>query len=113
MKQSLLYATASALLITAAPAPAQTAGNEARTHVSLVATADLDLTTQEGQRRLSQRVARAAREVCGDASDSDLTGKNKLRKCREEAIARGLEQSEAIMAAAEQQPEAVAVTASR
>lgn len=116
MRQSIVYALFSALLtallITAAPAPAQTSAGEAQTHVSLVATADLDLGTEAGQRQLRHRLARAAREVCGVASDADLRGKKEVRKCRSEAIARASEQSDALLAAAERGA-AIAIAATR
>ena len=117
MKQSILYALFSALItaafITGAPAFGQTPpASEARTHVSLVPTADLDLRTADGERRLHQRVARAAREVCGTASDADVQGKNAVRQCRGEAMARAFEQRDELLAAAERGAQ-IAVTAAR
>jgi UrcA family protein len=102
MKQSILYALASALLtalvILAEPAKAEPA--DARTYVSHVQTADLDLQTDKGRRVFEQRLARAAREVCGSASDADLRGKKAVRECRAETIARASEQGERLLAAA-------------
>lgn len=116
MKQSIAYALISAaltaLLITASPAPAQSVASEARTYVSFVPTGDLDLGTETGQRQLRQRLANAARAVCGVASDADLKGKNEVRKCREEAIARASAQRDVLAAEADRET-AVAVTASR
>ena len=116
MKQSLVYALVSALLtallLTAAPAPAQSLAGEVQTHVSFVQTADLDLGTQAGQRQLQIRLARAAREVCGAASDADLKGQNQIRECRDEAIGRAAEQRDELLAAAGRGA-AIAVIATR
>lgn len=105
MKHSIYLALSSALVtalaISAAPVFAQTHAGEVQTHASVVSTADLDLGTSAGQRRLQQRLARAARDVCGTASDADLEGKNLVRKCRDEAIARAASQRFAVMAASE------------
>ncbi len=105
MKHSIYLALSSALVtalaITATPAFAQTHGGEVQTRASVVSTADLDLGTSAGQRRLQQRLARAARDVCGVASDADLEGKNQVRQCRDEAIARASSQRDAVMAATE------------
>lgn len=102
MKQSILYALASALLtafvILADPAKADPA--EAVTYVSHVRTADLDLSTGEGRRMLQQRLARAAREVCGTASDADLKGKKAVRECRDEAIAKAGARQDQLLAKA-------------
>ena len=57
--------------IKAAPALAETS---APLNVSHVAIADLDLGSSLGQRKLDYRLANAAREVCGTASDADLEG---------------------------------------
>ena len=104
MKNALFIALASALVtagaIKTAPALGQTPGAEVQTFVSLVRTSDLDLRTDRGQRQLEQRLARAARDVCGTASDADLRGKNALRACREDAIARASAQREEMLAAA-------------
>ena len=56
-------------------------------NVSIVRTADLDLSTETGRRALDHRLVNAAREVCGTASDVDLAGKNKVRACRENVLA--------------------------
>jgi UrcA family protein len=114
MKQSILYALFSALItaafLTGAPAFAQTRGGE--TQVSLVSTADLDIGTESGRQKLQQRIAQAARDVCGTASDSDLKGSNDVRKCRDEAIARVSGQRDALIAASER-GSTIAVTATR
>ncbi len=88
------------------------ASSEAQTYVSYVKTADLDLASQNGQRKLDRRVAQAAREVCGTPSDVDLVGQNKVRECREEAIAKASSERDAALAAAKRGA-AIAITASR
>ena len=99
-------------VIKAAPALAETAAPASAVNVSLVRTADLDLGSSAGKRKLDQRLANAAREVCGVASDADLEGKNDVRKCRDETIARAKAQREAVLAAAGRDA-TIAVTASR
>lgn len=81
---------ASALITTAAikavPALAEpVAGQDL--NVSIVRTADLDLSTETGRRALDHRLVNAAREVCGTASDVDLVGQNKVRACRKNVLA--------------------------
>jgi|GEM_PF-707146 len=114
MKKAILIALASALITTgaikAAPALAQLAATE--TNISLVRTADLDLGSSQGQRKLDQRLANAAREVCGAASDVDVEGKNEVRKCRDETLAKAKSQREAVLAAAERGA-VIAVAAAR
>lgn len=103
MKESLFYALASALvtaaLIFAGPLKAQSVPNETQTYVSVVDTSDLDLGSAAGERKLEQRLAIAAREVCGSASDVDLKGKKAVRACRQEAVANALEQRQERVAA--------------
>ena len=79
---------------------------------SYVKTADLDLASQNGQRKLDRRVAQAAREVCGTPSDVDLVGQNKARDCREEAIAEAASERDARLQLRSAE-RAVAITASR
>lgn len=73
-------------LIKGAPTMAQPAAPEV--NVSIVHTADLDLSSDAGKRQLDQRLTQAAREVCGTASDFDLEGKNDVRACRDQVLAR-------------------------
>ncbi len=91
MKQTIKIA-ATAFLITAAALKAAPALAEPVTgpavNVALVHTADLDLSTQAGQRQLDSRLVQAAREVCGTASDVDLAGKNQVRQCRADVLAK-------------------------
>jgi UrcA family protein len=96
-------------VIKAAPALAQ---EPAAVNVSLVRTADLDLGSRDGQRKLDHRLANAAREVCGTASDADLEGKNDVRKCRDDTLASARGQRQAVLAAAGRDA-TIAVTASR
>jgi len=80
----------SALITTAAlkavPALAQPAASP-NINVSIVHTADLNLSTDAGRQALDHRLVQAAREVCGTASDADLAGKNKVRACRVTVLA--------------------------
>ena len=116
MKKPILIALASALItagaIKAAPAFAQTPSPEPAVQVALVPTADLDLSTTAGQRQLDLRLARAARDVCGVASDSDLVGTNDVRKCRDDVLAKANAQRDQLLAAADRGAR-IAITASR
>ena len=115
MKKSFTIALVSALLtgglIKAAPALAQ-ANGQSEIAVSLVRTSDLNLGSVAGQKQLDLRLAHAAREVCGTASDVDIEGKNEVRKCRDETLAKAQVQKSSVLAAAGQGA-TIAVTASR
>jgi len=74
---------ATLLAFTAAPALA-----EPVLATSTVQTADLDLSSAKGQRALDLRLTQAVKEVCGAASDVDIAGKNDVRRCRVETLAR-------------------------
>jgi UrcA family protein len=110
MKQTLRIVfgafLATAAVIKAAPALAEP--SQTNVNVSVVKTADLDLSTDAGRRQLDQRLVIAAREVCGAASDADLAGKNQVRQCRDEVLARAHERRDAVLAG-----EPIAVTAAR
>ena len=69
------------------------------TNVSYVRTADLDLSTPAGQHQLDSRLAIAAREVCGAASDADLEGKNDVRQCRADTLASARAKRDSLVAA--------------
>jgi UrcA family protein len=116
MKNPFVIAIVSALItagaLKAAPALAETPSSSADTQVSLVRTADLDLSSKAGQRQLEARIAQAAREVCGTPSDADLVGQNKARQCRHDAIAQATSSRDALLAAANRGA-VVAVTAAR
>jgi len=71
-------------LIKGAPVLAETAP----ANVSIVYTADLDLNSVAGQRQLDHRLVQAVYEVCGSASDADLAGKNDVRACRADVLAK-------------------------
>jgi UrcA family protein len=85
-------------LISAAAVPAAA---EPATAVSIVQTADLDLSSEAGREALGRRIARAAVEVCGTASDVDLEGKNAVRHCRDDVVAKASAQREQLLASAE------------
>lgn len=113
MKTTIRIIFASALITAAAlkavPALAEPA---APVEVSVVHTADLDLSSKAGRQVLDARLAHAAREVCGAASDVDLKGKNEVRKCREDVLAKAEAQRERIYAVA-QRGTPIAITAAR
>ena len=99
MRKTTLFALA--LIATAAsvtPTVAQAA--DPATVSSIVQTADLDLASSDGQRELDRRIVRAARDVCGVASDADLAGKNAVRECRVETLAQVASQRDQLLAAA-------------
>ena len=114
MKNAFTIALASALITTAVikatPALAETPAAE--TNVSLVRTADLDLNSDTGRRQLDVRLSRAAREVCGRASDADLNGKNEVRQCRADVLAQARANRDAVLAAS-QNKGFIAITAAR
>ena len=74
---------ASLLAFTATPAFA-----EPVIATSTVQTADLDLSSAKGQRALDHRLSQAVNEVCGTASDVDISGKNDVRRCRVDTLAK-------------------------
>jgi UrcA family protein len=114
MKKAIQIAAAAFLItagvIKAAPALAEPVSPEI--NVSLVHTADLDLSTAQGQRALDSRLTIAAREVCGTASDVDLEGKNDVRHCRTEVLARANAQRDQLLASAGRGA-VIAITAAR
>ena len=91
MKKPLMIMTGSALATAAlffASAPARSAPVAAGTDVvRVVATADLDLSSEAGRKALDRRIGRAVVELCGQASDADLVGLNAVRECRADALA--------------------------
>ena len=99
MRNTALFALALiASAITVTPTVAQ--AFEPVTATSIVRTADLDLSNDSGQRELDRRIVRAAREVCGEASNVNLEGKNAVRQCRDDTIAEAASQREQLLAAA-------------
>jgi len=89
MKETLkiiaISALATAAVIKAVPAFAEPAPAQ---NVSIVHTADLDLSTRAGRSALDHRLVLAAYDVCGTASDVDLSGKNNVRECRADVLAK-------------------------
>ena len=114
MKRALTIVLTSALITTgvikAAPALAQEPAGEI--NVASVRIADLDLGSSAGQRKLDQRLANAARDVCGTASNVDLEGRNEVRKCRNQTLANAKGQRDAVLAGATREA-IIAVSAAR
>lgn len=95
---------ATLLAFTATPAL-----SESPASVSIVVqTADLDLSSASGQRTLDLRLAQAAKEACGTASDFDIEGKNDVRRCRAETLASLADERNQRIAAASAEPIKVA-----
>ena len=115
MKKPILIMLASAVVtagfLVATPASAEPLA-DAQTRVSFVRTVDLDLSSDAGRRQLEARLASAAREVCGTASDADLKGKNDVRRCRVETLARATAQKDERVAQSAREP-LIAVSAAR
>jgi UrcA family protein len=90
MTQTLKIILGSALITAAAlkAIPALAEIVPAPVNVSIVHTSGLNLSSDAGRRRLDVRLANAAREVCGIASDSDLAGKKQVRACRDDVLAK-------------------------
>lgn len=97
MKETLkiiaISALATAALIKAVPSFAEPAPAP---YVSIVHTGDLDLSTKAGRNALDHRLVLAAYDVCGTASDVDLVGKNKVRECRSDVLAKARSEGEQI-----------------
>ena len=91
MKQTLFIMTGSALDTAAlflASAPARSAQASSPAPVTqTVPTADLDLSSEAGRKALDRRIGRAVIDLCGQAADVDLAGRNAVRKCRDDALA--------------------------
>jgi UrcA family protein len=89
MKQTLkiiaVAALATAAVIKAAPALAERAPAQ---NITIVHTGDLDLSTAAGRAAHDHRLVNAAFDVCGTAADVDLAGRNKVRACRAEVLAK-------------------------
>ncbi|MDO9367901.1 MAG: UrcA family protein [Sphingopyxis sp.] len=95
--QKLLILAALAAVSIGQPVSAQTA--PANPSVA-VAHKDLDLRTAAGTKALDRRIWRAVVEVCGKASDFDLTGKNDVRQCRSDTRLLASAQAEQVIASA-------------
>ena len=85
LKIIAVSALSTAAVIKAVPAFSEPALAQ---NVAIVQTADLDLSTASGRAALEHRLVTAAYEVCGTASDADLAGKNKIRECRVDVLAK-------------------------
>lgn len=72
--------------------------------VRIVKVADLDLGTAAGRKALDRRIARAAIDLCGTASDADLAGANEVRACRDDAVAEAQAQVERRLAVGRREP---------
>ena len=90
--------TFTTLLLAVAATPAMAA--PAATVSSSIRTADLDLSSAAGQSALDRRLSAAAIQVCGTAWDSDVPGKNEVRRCRAEVKARFMAERNRRIAAA-------------
>ena len=95
-----LAALSSGLLIT----PTVAAEPEAR----IIPIADLDLASPSGQRHFEARVARAAIDLCGEASNVDPAGRNDVRECRDEVLTQAKQQREFRLASRSSSPIRVA-----
>lgn len=84
LKIIAISALATAAVIKAVPAYSEPAPVQS---VSIVRTADLDLSTTGGRAALDHRLVLAAFEVCGTAADVDLSGQNQVRACRLSVLA--------------------------
>ena len=96
--KTILALAALAAAFTAAPAAAQEPIVSSGATI-VVRTADLDLSSGRGVAKLDRRILEAAKLACGTASDFDVRGKNKVRRCRDETIASVADQREAAIAA--------------
>jgi UrcA family protein len=95
---------ATLLAFTATPALAEPPVTVSTT----VQTADLDLSSPAGQQVLNHRLALAAKAVCGTASDIDVAGKNDVRHCRADTLAKLAGERDQRIASASNQPIEVA-----
>ena len=88
MKETLkiiaISVLATAALIKGVPALAEAPAQ----NVSIVRTADLDLTSKAGRDTLEHRLVTAAYAVCDTASDADLAGRNGESQCRRDVLAK-------------------------
>jgi UrcA family protein len=101
MKQTFkiiaIAAIATAALVKGVPAFAEPAAPSPV--VSVVKTADLDLRSVAGRSTLDHRLVRAAADVCGSASDSNLRGANDARRCRTEVLTEARARTATLIAA--------------
>jgi UrcA family protein len=93
MKQTFKIIAISALATAAVIKAVPVLAEPAPANVSIVQTADLDLTTKAGRQALDRRLVTAAYDVCGTASNADLVGTNQARQCRAEVLTSARAQS--------------------
>ena len=86
MIKSLTVIFAAATLLAAFPAAAQPTEPA---NVTIVHTADIDLSTDRGRRVLEQRLGVAAHQLCDTASAVDLKALNAERECRTAVLESG------------------------
>jgi len=97
MKTALVLAAALLGTAFAAPASAQPAAAPAA-RVQVVHLADFDLASPADRQRLDQRLRGAVDAACGTASDSDLHGRNLVRRCQIETSRKVAAQRDAVLA---------------
>lgn len=97
--KTLISLAALGVALGAAPTFAQGPTFESRPQV--VRYADLDLTSEAGRTALDRRIRAAIDEACGVASEADLEGSNKVRRCREEASTHAALQRDRAIASAQ------------
>jgi UrcA family protein len=96
------------ILLLAAALPTAALAEAPSTVSSIVRTADLDLSSESGRHALDVRLNRAISEVCGTASNADLSGGNEVRRCRTELESRIKDDREQRIALASDAPIIVA-----
>ena len=75
------------LLLPIALAASPVVAEPIQTESLAVSIADLDLASASGQKAFDHRIGRAVVELCGQAADVDLAGRNAVRKCRADTLA--------------------------
>jgi len=106
MIKSLTFALATATALIASPAVAQPAD---QVNVTIVHTADIDLSTDAGRRALDQRLATAAHQLCDTASAVDLKALNDERDCRAAVLENGRAKAQLVAARKSAEPIRLAV----
>ncbi|KQZ60682.1 UrcA family protein [Sphingopyxis sp. Root1497] len=102
MKKLLILAALAAASF-GQPAFAQTAP-AAPPRTAVVQHSDLDLRSESGTKALDRRIWRAVVEVCGTASDFDLSGKNDVRECRRDTRLIASKQADLVVAGVSRDP---------
>jgi UrcA family protein len=95
MIKSMTFALATAAALIASPAVAEPAEQQ---NVTVVHTADIDLSTDAGRRALDQRLTTAAHELCDTASAVDLKALNAESDCRAAVIVAARAKASSIIA---------------